>query len=164
MLGLIACLLAPAAASAKGGVIFDRYPDVQAIGSPMKFTLMLYNRQGVRPLVTFRSRGSVVRVRASRSDLNGIAYGTVRLPSHGPWETEIAVGGRVVMEGDAEPFRVGVGLTETIPSANEERARVPAAKTDATAAVPWLALAAGAAVASGLALALIRRRRRWGAA
>jgi hypothetical protein len=183
----VACLAAPSAAGAKGGVIFDRYPDVQAVGSPMKFTVMLFDRRDVRPLVTFRDSktGAVVRVRASRSDLNGIAYGTVALPSHGPWATTVSVNGRTIREGDAEPFRVGVGLTETIPSADAERAAGGPGGTDgastaqdgsanggaATAqdgsanggasAWPWIALAAAASAALGFVL---HRRRRWGAA
>ena len=125
-LALALSLLAAASASAKGGVIFDRFPDVPAVGSPMKFTVM--TRPDVRPLVTFRDQktGSVVRVRASRSDLNGIAYGTARLPSHGPWSTRITVAGRSAAPADAEPFRVGVGLVQTIPAAD----------ADGSAAVP----------------------------
>ena len=124
VLALALCLLVPAGAGAKGGVIFDRYPDVQAVGSQMRFTVMLFNRRDVRPLVTFRNSktGEIVRTRASLSDLNGIAYGKVALPSTGPWATTISVNGRPIFEGDAEPFRVGVGLTQTIPSADAERA------------------------------------------
>jgi hypothetical protein len=119
-LALVACLLAPAAASAKGGVIFDRYPDVQKVGSVMKFTVITFrNREGIRPLVTFRNSatGEVVRVRPSPTDLNGIACGSVRLPSTGPWGSAIAGAD----PRDSEPFRVGVGLTRTIPSADTER-------------------------------------------
>ena len=104
VLALALCLLVPAGAGAKGGVIFDRYPDVQAVGSQMRFTVMLFNRRDVRPLVTFRNSktGEIVRTRASRSDLNGIAYGKVALPSTGPWATTISVNGRPILEGDAE--------------------------------------------------------------
>jgi hypothetical protein len=176
VVALALCLLAPAGASAKGGVIFDRYPDVQAVGSKMKFTVMLFNRRNVRPLVTFRDAKTheVVRTRASRSDLNGIAYGSVALPTHGPWMTTISLNGRPVFEGDAEPFRVGVGLTQTIPSADAERRAADAgaagspsgdgrgSATDrGTSAWPWIALAALASAAAAFAL---HRRRRWGAA
>jgi hypothetical protein len=173
---LALCLLVPAGAGAKGGVIFDRYPDVQAVGSQMRFTVMLFNRRDVRPLVTFRNSktGEILRTRASRSDLNGIAYGKVALPSTGPWATTISVNGRPIFEGDAEPFRVGVGLTQTIPSADAERAADPArgdasgASTPAppppdrgASAWPWVALAA---LASAAAVFAVHRRRRWSAA
>jgi hypothetical protein len=174
VLALALCLLAPAGASAKGGVIFDKFPDVQAVGSKMKFTVMLFNRQGVRPLVTFRNPKTheVVRTRASRSDLNGIAYGTVALPSHGPWMTTISLNGRPVFEGDAEPFRVGVGLTQTIPSADAERAADARPAADGSHGAPadsdggsvWLWITSIGAIGSALLVLFMRRRRRWGAA
>jgi hypothetical protein len=164
-LAVAACLVVPAAASAKGGVIWDRYPDVQSVGSAMKFTVMLnWDRriEGAHPLVTFSNSqtGEVVRVRGSRSDLNGISYGTVRLPSKGPWDTRITVAGKEVLPPDAEPFRVGVGLTQTIPSANELAAR----SGQEDAAVPWLWIWSGAAIGSALLVFVMRRRGRWGAA
>jgi MYXO-CTERM domain-containing protein len=167
VLALALCLLVPAGAGAKGGVIFDRYPDVQAVGSQMRFTVMLFDRRDVRPLVTFRNSktGEVVRTRASRSDLNGIAYGKVAFPSTGPWATAISVNGRPIFEGDAEPFRVGVGLTQTIPSADAERAasdRGGSVSSDRGGSVwPWIALALLASAAAALG---VHRRRRWGAA
>jgi hypothetical protein len=166
------CLLLPAGAAAKGGVIFEDYPDVQAVGAQMKFTAMLMDDrsnpmrpiEGVRPLVTFRDAkmGTVARVRASRSDLNGISYGTVALPAHGPWATEIRVRGRVLLPGDAQPFRVGVGLTQTTPPAPAARPvshgeRAPSESP----AWPWIAVGA---VASALLVLGIHHRRRWGAA
>jgi hypothetical protein len=159
---VLAGCLVPAGASAKGGVIFDRYPDVQSVGSPMKFTVMLFDRKGVRPLITFRNAttGEVVRVRGSRSDLNGIAYGTARLPSKGPWDTLITVGGRPFLPGDAEPFRVGVGLTQTIPAANAAR---PVTEPP-DSSTPWLWLTSAAAIGSALLVLVMRRRGRWGAA
>jgi hypothetical protein len=159
-LALVACLLAPAAASAKGGVIFDRYPDVQKVGSKMTFTVMTFhNREGVHPLVTFRNAktGQVVRVRTGPTDLNGIAYGSVRLPSTGPWGSAVAGAD----PGDSEPFRVGVGLTRTIPSADAEVAR-DSAPANRNSALPWLASAA--AIGSALLVFAMRRRGRWGAA
>jgi MYXO-CTERM domain-containing protein len=166
-LALAVCLAVPAAASAKGGVIFDRYPDVQKVGSAMKFTVMTFrNREGVRPLVTFRNSktGQVVRVRTGPTDLNGIAYGSVRLPSTGPWQTAV----QGADPHDSEPFRVGVGLTQTIPSADAERARAAQTGSPADASgdgsagsLPWIALALAASAAGAFAL---HRRRRWGAA
>jgi hypothetical protein len=171
VLALAACLLAPATATAKGGVIFDRYPDVQAVGSPMKFTAMLMRDggtgpmqaiEGRRPLIAFRNAttGQVVRVRGSRSDLNGLSYGTVALPSKGPWETDVSVGGRSILPGDSQPFRVGVGLTQTIPAADSARPR--SAEAPQRESFPWLWIAAAAAI--GSALVIVGMRRRWGAA
>jgi hypothetical protein len=169
VLALAACLVAPGAASAKGGVIFDRYPDVQAVGSPMKFTTMLMrdagagpmqNIEGRRPLITFRNATTeqVVRVRGSRSDLNGLSYATVALPSKGPWQTDVSVGGRSILPDDSEPFRVGVGLTQTIPAAD-------AANPDPRdRGAPWLWLTSAAAMGSALLVFGMRRRGRWGAA
>jgi hypothetical protein len=116
-----ALLAAPAAACAKGGtVMFDRYPDVQAIGSPMAFSVFLRIARvaGARPLVTFRNTktGEVVRVRARSPRMPAaVSRGVVRLPSRGPWETEVSVRGRRLGGGDA-PFRVGVGLFEIVPA------------------------------------------------
>ena len=160
---LAACLLTPAAASAKGGVIFDRYPDVQDVGSPMRFTVMTMRpREGIRPLVTFRNSksGEVARVRTSRTDLNGIAYGTVRLPSTGPWQTRITIAGRSMAPGDSEPFRVGVGLTQTTPAADAAKP-LPPAPSDR---LPWLWITSAAALGSALLVLAMRRRGRWGAA
>jgi hypothetical protein len=168
---LAACLLAPATAIAKGGVIFDRYPDVQAVGSPMKFTAMLMRDgetgpmqaiEGRRPLITFRNAttAQVVRVRGSRSDLNGLSYGTVALPAKGPWETDVSVGGRSILPGDSQPFRVGVGLTQTIPAADAPKP--PRSAPAQRESLPWLWVAAATAI--GSALLIVGVRRRWGAA
>jgi hypothetical protein len=179
-LTVVAVLLAvPAGAQGKGGVIFDRYPDVQAVGSPMHFTAMVMRGlapgqpakplEGARPLVSFHDKrtGEVVRVRASRSDLNGLSYGSVRLPSKGPWETRITVAGHLAAPDDAEPFRVGVGLIQTIPAADAAK-RSPARGAGSARADGggewWLWLASAAAIGSALLAAVIRRRGRWGAA
>lgn len=169
-LTVVAVLLAaPVAANAKGGVIFDRYPDVQAVGSSMSFTVMtMPPRSGLRPLVAFSDEKSarVVRIRATRTDLHGIAYGSVRLPSHGPWDTLITVGGKPVAPSDSEPFRVGVGLTQTIPSADAQRAAASPAPADrhGGGGGTWLWLTSAAAIGSALLVAAMRRRGRWGAA
>jgi hypothetical protein len=174
VLAAVGCLLLPAAAAAKGGVIFDKYPDVQALGAPMKFTVMLMDGrgtpgkpmgaiEGVRPLISFRNpaTGEVVRVRASRSDLNGIVYGTVRLRSHGPWDTEVTVNGKAVLPGDSEPFRVGVGLTQTIPAADAN----PSKPTPSdSGGFPWVWVLSFGAIGSALLVLAMRRRGHWGAA
>ena len=160
-------LLLPAAAAAKGGVIWDRYPDVQSVGSPMKFTIMLIPpREGVRPLVRFRDQrsGAVVRVRASRSDLNGIAYGKVALPAHGPWDQLITVGGRPLLPGDSEPVRVGVGLVQTIPPAEAGgKASGSGSAPGSGVGSPWVWILSLASIGSALLVLAMRRRGRWGA-
>lgn len=167
-LALAVCLVAPAAASAKGGVIFDRYPDVQKVGSAMKFTVMTFrNKEGVHPLVTFRNTktGEVVRVRTGPTDLNGIAYGSVRLPSTGPWDTLITNGGLPMAPGDAAQFRVGVGLTQTIPSADATRsAPRPVPGAHGASGFPWVWVLSFASIGSGLLVLVMRRLGRWGAA
>jgi hypothetical protein len=174
---LAAALAVPATAAAKGGVIWDRYPDVQKIGSQMRFTAMVMdaNRsgpmgpiEGVRPLVSFRNSatGQVVRVRASRSDLNGLSYGSVALPSRGPWDTTITVAGRKLGPNDTPPFRVGVGLVQTIPAADAagpKAADRDRSTPDDAGAPVWLWVASAAAIGSALLVLVMRRRRRWGA-
>jgi hypothetical protein len=177
-LAVVAMLLTvPAAAQGKGGVIFDRYPDVQAVGSPMRFTVMVQRGpgapsqptkplEGARPLVTFREKrtGVAVRVRASRSDLNGISYGTVRLPSKGPWDTRITVAGHLAAPDDAEPFRVGVGLTQTIAAADAGEPAVGGSAQPGHLGGRALWLAGAVAVGAALVTGVMHRRRRWGAA
>lgn len=166
VLAAAAVLAVPATANAKGGVIFDKYPDVQAVGAPMKFTAMLTWRhpiEGVRPLITFRNPATreIVRVRGSRSDLNGLSYGAVRLPSKGPWETTVTVNGKAILPGDSEPFRVGVGLTQTTPAAEPAK---PDTERGSDSAGLWLWVTSAAAIGSALLVFAMRRRGRWGAA
>jgi hypothetical protein len=174
---LAATLLVPATAAAKGGVIWERYPDVQRIGSEMRFTAMVMDSggagpmrpiEGVRPLVSFRnsSTGQVVRVRASRSDLNGLSYGSVALPSRGPWDTKITVAGRRLAPSDTQPFRVGIGLTQTIAAADSATPNKPnrsSSPADDAGAPAWLWVASAAAIGSALLVLVMRRRGRWGA-
>src|SRR5690348_9312590 len=99
-----ALLIMPASALGKGGIEFQGYPDTADVGQKINFTVMaMQDPQGPtgepkavvgrHPLVTFRSdSGRVVRVRATTTDLNGIAYGFVRFPDKGPWSTELRVG------------------------------------------------------------------------
>jgi hypothetical protein len=165
-------LAVPALAHAKVGVELDQYPEAAKVGAPIGFTVMAF-REGARPLVTFRSKsGSVVRVRATRTDLNGIGYGTVAFPDRGPWTSEMNVlsahGG-----GRSEPFEVGIGLTQTIPSADEtaaaeaRRAAPAPARTAAPApdaGFPWIWVLSGASILAVLAAAGLRRRGHWGTA
>jgi hypothetical protein len=160
-------LAVPAVAQAKVGVIFDQYPETARVGAPVGFTVMAY-REGARPLVTFRSKsGSVVRARATRTDLNGIGYGKVAFTDSGPWTSEMNVlsahGG-----GRSEPFEVGIGLTQTIPSADETAATQPRRAAPAPGrGFPWawvLSIASIASIAAALAVAGMRRRGHWGTA
>ena len=175
---LAAALAVPSTAAAKGGVIWDRYPDVQRIGSQMRFTAMVMDAggsgpmrpiEGVRPLVSFRNSatGQVVRVRASRSDLNGLSYGSVALPARGPWDTKISVAGRKLAPNDSQPFRVGIGLTQTIPAADAARPKATdggRSSADDGGAPVWLWITSAAALGSALLVLVMRRRGRWGAA
>jgi hypothetical protein len=127
-------LAVPAVAHAKVGVIFDQYPETVKVGAPIGFTVMATRDtpaaaagtrplRGAHPLVTFRSKsGRIIRVRTTRTDLNGIGYGKVRLPEKGPWTSEVNARGPHGGSGRSEPFEVGIGLTQTIPSADETAA------------------------------------------
>src|SRR3954468_20200098 len=114
-----ALLAVPVAAQAKTGVEFDKYTDSAKVGEKLHFTVIAFdeNHRGPggrllairdqRPLVTFTSRsgrvvrprlrsrsrsGRIVRTRASKTDLNGLAHGTVAFPDKGPWETTLHIG------------------------------------------------------------------------
>jgi hypothetical protein len=170
-------LAVPAMAHAKVGVVLDGYPETAKVGTPVGFTVMAVRDsptagggsrplEGARPLVTFRSNsGRVIRVRATRTDLNGIGYGKVTFTDNGPWTSEMNA--RSPHGGDerSEPFDVGIGLTQTIPSADEEAA----ARNRATAPTPdggfpWVWVLSIASVASALSVAGVRRRGHWGTA
>src|SRR3954454_21653457 len=135
-------LAAPAAAHAKGGVEFSGYPESSSPGKPISFTVIAYRDPpasrgvghaivGAHPLVTFRSKsGRVIRVRASKTDLNGLGYGKVAFTDKGPWTTELRAGSLQQGPELSEPIHVGTGLTQTIPSADSQRSK-PLAAPDA---------------------------------
>ena len=164
-------LAVPAAAHAKAGVEFDKYPETQKVGTPIAFTVMAFRDPpasggeghpvvGAHPLVTFRSKsGRVIRVRASRTDLNGIGYGKVAFTDAGPWTTEMNVRGVHVGSEFSSPIRVGVGLTQTIPPASKS-----AAPAQPDASFPWVWVLSLGALGSALLVLTMRRRGRWGAA
>jgi hypothetical protein len=166
-------LIAPAAAQAKAGVEFQQYPEEVQPGKPIKFTVMAFRDPppsggsghavvGAHPLVTFRSAsGRVIRVRASESDVNGVAHGQVTFTDAGPWTTEMNVRGVHIGQELSQPISVGTGLTERIPSADSTRPqRVP----DPGSEFPWVWVLSFASVASALLVLVMRRRGHWGAA
>src|SRR3954468_6478209 len=126
-------LAAPAAAYAKGGVEFNGYPDSSSPGKPISFTVIAYRDPpasggvghaivGAHPLVTFRSKsGRVIRVRASKTNVDGIAHGRVTFGDQGPWTPELRIGSMHSGPEMSEPIHVGTGLTQTIPSADSQR-------------------------------------------
>lgn len=105
----------PAAAAGKGQLMFDEFPDARPVGSKIGFTAMA-NAPDMQPLVGFTNTttGEAVWTWSSRADLNGLSYGSVRLPSTGPWRTQVIVGGvATVLPGDSMEFELGRGLTES---------------------------------------------------
>jgi hypothetical protein len=170
-------LAAPAAAVAKGGIEFDTYPENSSVGKPIHFSVLTYMDpprrgqsghaiQGVRPLVVFRSKsGRVVRVRATRTDLNGIAYGSVAFPDKGPWTSELRIRGVTFAgsEPGAGSISVGTGLVQTIPgSERRPPATSPSASDDG--GFPWIWVLSLASIGSALLVFVMRRRGHWGAA
>ena len=168
-------LAAPAAAHAKGGVEFDTYPETSKVGDSIGFTVMAFRDPpssegaprpvvGAHPLVTFRSQsGRVIRVRASKTDLNGIGYGKVTFTDRGPWSTEMNIRGVSVGSEMSAPIHVGTGLTQTIPAADPQRSK-PAPAPDDSGGVPWVWVLSLASIGSALLVLLMRRRGHWGAA
>src|SRR3954468_12122876 len=160
-------LVLPADAQAKGGVEFETYPDTAKVGQKINFTVMAISEPrdpnggepkpvvGAHPLVTFRSdSGRVVRVRARKTDLNGIGYGSVVFPDAGPWTTEMRAGPLHVPAEYSEPIRVGVGLTQTTPPASTTAAADPAG-SDASE-FPWAWVLSLSSI--GVALLLLAMR------
>lgn len=178
-LTIAAALLAlPALAHAKAGIEFDQYPDNAKVGEAIPFTVMAMNEPpsgghaprpvvGRHPLLTFRSdSGRVVRVRASATDLNGLAYGKVAFPDKGPWSTELRIGDRMEIGPEmSEPIHVGIGLTQTIPPAKPHQiAPKPAPAPADSSGAPWVWIFSLGAIGSALLVLLMRRRGHWGAA
>jgi hypothetical protein len=170
-------LAVPAVAHAKVGVIFDQYPETVKVGAPIGFTVMASRDlpaadggtrplRGAHPLVTFRSRsGRVIRVRTKRTDLNGIGHGRVSFTDKGPWTSEVNARSLHGGSGRSEPFEVGIGLTQTIPSADETAAAAAARDAPAShAGFPWVWVLSGTSILAALAVAGMRRRGHWGTA
>jgi hypothetical protein len=167
-----ALLAAPAAAHAKGGVIFDTPPERAHVGQPIHFTVIAAREapasgrqarpaQGVRPLVTFRSAsGHVLRVRATRTDLNGIGYGSVAFTDKGPWTSELRAGKVHFPASRLLAISVGTGLVETTPPASG--GTQPDAADRSGGGFPWLWVLSLASIGSALVFVAIRRRGLWG--
>jgi hypothetical protein len=170
-------LAVPALAQAKVGVIFDQYPETVKVGAPIGFTVMATRDtpaadagtrplRGAHPLVTFRSKsGRIIRVRTTRTDLNGKGHGKVTFADKGPWTSEVNARGPHGGSGRSEPFEVGIGLTQTTRSADETAAA--AARRDAPASqggFPWVWVLSGASIVAAVAVAGMRLRGHWGTA
>jgi hypothetical protein len=141
-LAVVAVLLAvPALAHAKVGIEFDNAIEAQQPGDRQNFSAMVMSEpndpmggepqpiSGVHPLVTFRDEasGKVIRVRATRTNSEGIARGSVVLPDRGPWTTTVSVGGRAFDEGRggqafqlAPPTAANVGATTKPPADDDD--------------------------------------------
>lgn len=165
-------------AHAKAGVEFDRDPEMSKVGESIGFTVIAFREPrdpmggepkpvvGAHALVTFRSHsGRVIRVRASRTDLNGFGYGKVAFTDKGPWVTEMRIRGVHVGGEMSQPLNIGAGRTTTIPSANGAAAAAahpPAAGSGN--GFPWVWVLSGASILAALAVAGMRRRGHWGTA
>jgi hypothetical protein len=173
-LTVVAVLLAvPVAAHAKAGIEFDKAIEQQKPGDRQTFTAMVMNEPsdpmggepkpvvGVHPLVAFRNQrtGSVIRVRATRTDRDGLATGTVAFPDAGPWTADLYVGGKRFTTSD-QRF--------TLTSASAAPASTPrpesSARSDGGSRFPWVWVLSSASIGSAMLVLAMRRRGRWGAA
>jgi hypothetical protein len=172
-LAVVAVLLAiPAVAQAKAGIEFDKAIETQKPGDRQTFAAMVIHEPtdpnggtprpvvGVRPLVTFTNErtGAVMRVRTSRTDLDGSATGRVTFPDRGPWTASLSVGGHTFEPGGRQTFEVGppteakvVGTMEPTPDPQ------PADKGDGGGFPAWLLSLPAAGL---IALGVWRLRRR----
>jgi hypothetical protein len=172
-LTVVAVLLAvPAIAHAKVGIEFDNAIETEKPGDRQNFSVMVMNEPtdpmggepqpivGVHPLVTFRNEktGKVIRVRATRTNSEGIARGTVVLPDRGPWTASVKAGDRVFSEPGAQTFEIGLPteakVIETIPPPPDP---APASDDDGGGFPAWLLSFPAAGL---VALGIWRLRRR----
>jgi hypothetical protein len=170
----LALLAAPALAQAKTGVIYQKDPETAKIGERIDFTVIVWREPrnpsgqadpvaGRRPLVTFHSAsGRVIRVRATRTDLNGTGYGAIAFPEKGPWTTTLRVPGVRMVSEPSPPLGVGIGLVQTIPPDPAPSHPQPSSGRD-VAGFPWLWVLSFGAIGSALLVFVMRRRGRWGA-
>src|SRR5688572_11500292 len=117
---LVLVLLAvPATATAMVGVELEKQQDL-APGEKTNMNVMLWREPrdpgsdptpvvGAHPLVTFRNAktGEVVRVRASRTNHEGLASATVAFPSRGKWAVDLGNIEGVLEEG-MQTIAVGI--------------------------------------------------------
>jgi hypothetical protein len=170
----LALLAAPALAQAKTGVIYQKDPEQAKVGEKIHFTVVVFREPrnpngqagpvvGRRPLVTFRSKsGRVIRVRSSRTDLNGNGYGDIAFTDKGPWTSTLRLSGVHMFSEPSVPLSVGIGLVQAIPAANASHEPRTAASSD-TAGFPWLWVLSLGAIGSALLVFVMRRRGHWGA-
>src|SRR3954454_13227304 len=168
----VLALAAPAGAAAKTGIEVQRYPETSKGRTVIPFTVHVFREPpasggrampitGIHPLVTFRSKsGRVVRVRTHRTDGAGAGRASVRFPDKGPWLAtfHLKTHGVYVGTESSEPIHVGIGLTQTIPSADQTRKAAPAPD------FPWLWVLSLASIGSAVLVLAMRRRGHWGAA
>ena len=156
----VLALIVPAA-QAKTGVIFDGDQTAAKPSQTVKFTVIAAREPrtpgreakpivGRKPLVTFRSAsGRTIHVRASTTDLNGIAYGAVAFPDKGPWTTALQVGNRIVSpEAQSEPFPIGRRLPHAAPPPTP-------------AQFPWVWVLSLGSIGSALLVLAMRHRGHW---
>jgi hypothetical protein len=167
-------LAVPGLAQAKTGVIYQKDPETAKIGERISFTVVVWREPRKpdgqahpvvdrRPLVSFHSAsGRVIRVRASRTDLNGNGYGTIAFPEKGPWTTTLRVPGVRMVSEPSPPLSVGIGLVQTIPAHPVASHPQPATESD-PAGFPWLWVLSLGAIGSALLVFVMRRGGRWGA-
>jgi hypothetical protein len=167
-------LAAPAAAVAKGGVEFDTDVERVAVGHRIGFTLILTGDAqpgkpstalaGVRALVIFgdRSTGRRLFVRAGRSDSMGIARGSVRFPTKGPWGTRITARGKTLFAfAETRTDRLGDGAFSTGTNVGQPPIGVPLPPDPPKAATgfPWVWVLSAASILAAVSLAAARAGR-----
>jgi hypothetical protein len=178
-LTVVAVLLAvPAVAQAKAGIEFDNAIETQQPGDRQNFTAMVMHEPsdpmggepqpvaGVRPLITFKNQrtGEVVRVRATRTNHEGSASGSVTLPDRGPWQATLVAGGESFSDAHGQVFEVGPPTEAKVVGTMEPPADAAPADTGGDGGFPLWVLSFPAAGLAALGIWRLRRRLRWGAA
>lgn len=172
-LTVVAVLLAvPVAAQAKAGIRFDGDIGTANPSERQSFSAMVMREPsdpmggdlkpiaGARPLVTFRNErtGEVIRVRTTRTNLDGVGTGSVTFGDKGPWTTTMAVGGEsLALHG--QTFEVGPPRSVRVVGTMEPPPDPPAAQSDGGGFPAWL-LAIPAALLAALGIRHLRRRPR----
>jgi hypothetical protein len=171
-LAVVVVLLAvPALAHAKAGIEFDNAIETANPNDRQSFNVLVMNEPtdpmggepqpitGAQPLVTFRNEetGKVIRVRASRTNSEGVARGAVTFNDDGPWATTLTVKGKpLAIHG--QTFSVGPPREVNVVGTMEPPPDPPATPADDGGSFPaWLLTLPAAGLA---ALAIWRYRRR----
>src|SRR3954468_9559507 len=172
LITILAIAALPAIAHAKTGVVYEKDPATGKVGESFKFTVITMSEPrdphgrarpvaGIHPLVEFKSAsGRTLRVRASKTDLNGIGYGRVTFTDKGPWTTALHVKRHGIYIGSetSQPIEVGTGLVQTIPPVAAQPRSAPSAD------FPWIWVLSFASIGAALLVLVARRRGHWGAA